>query len=72
MYHHFIRKNIDDLLKMYPDKKDSDYFLWIITDFFIPFKLDKVTAQIFINNNPNYDYEGKIRKPYPNKAIFQY
>ena len=72
MYYHFIRHNIDDLLKMYPDKKDSDYFLWIITDFFIPFKLDKITAQIFINNNPTYDYEGKIRKPYPNKAIFQY
>lgn len=76
MYHHFIRKNIDDLLKMYPDKKDSDYFLWIITDIFNPFrfdkKIDEVTTEIYINEKHIENDKGKIRTPYPNKNIFQY
>lgn len=73
----FIRQNKEDLLKMYPDKKESDYFLWIITDYFTRFKLNKetdnATVRIVINNNKPIDYyEGKIRTPYPNKGICQY
>lgn len=72
----FIRQNKEDLLKMYPDKKESDYFLWIITDYFTRFKLNKetdnATVRIVINNKPIDYYEGKIRTPYPNKGICQY
>lgn len=72
----FIRQNKKDLLKMYPDKKESDYFLWIITDYYTRFKLNKetdnATVRIIINNELIDYYEGKIRTPYSNKAICQY
>ena len=74
----FFRKNKSDLLKMYPDKTENDYFIWIAPDFYTPFEVNDVYFSIGINNEIVFSNmlqkpaKIKLRRPYPNKNIIQF